>query len=253
MKTAAILDFPIATEGIESVVDELMNARADPEKCPYFVCANPHSLEVARSDKIFARALREATIAVPDGMGVVLALKAIGVEINGRITGSDMFAALNRRLDKCGGRAFFVGSTFPTLCRLARRTKEAFPGIEVCGIYAPSFAERVPANETAEICEMVKLSSPDVLWVGMGAPRQEKWANEFSTRHQGVIIGPVGAVFDFHSGAIKRAPIWVQKRGLEWLVRFLREPRRLWRRTFVSGTKFVGRVIWSEVAGRFTR
>jgi N-acetylglucosaminyldiphosphoundecaprenol N-acetyl-beta-D-mannosaminyltransferase len=218
----------------------------------YFVCANPHSFQVARHDQRFARAIREADLVVPDGAGIVLASRLLGGAIRARVTGTDLFAGVSARLDAEGGRScFFLGSTRENLEHLRRRMAETYPRIRIAGCHAPPFKPAFDAEDGARMLRAVNAARPDVLWVGMTAPKQEVWIAENRARLQVKFAGAVGAVFDFYIGRIKRSPPFFLEHGLEWLPRLLQEPRRLWRRMFVSAPLFMWHVVQARTGRRF--
>lgn len=217
----------------------------------FLACANPHSLEVARRDAAFAAALRGADLLVPDGVGIVIASRILGGTIRERVTGSDVFAHLSRALDAAGGaRYFFLGSTERTLGLIAARLAADYPRIRLAGSLAPPFAEAFSEEESRRMVEAVNASGADVLWVGMTAPKQEKWVAAHRDRLRVGFVGAVGAVFDFYAGTVPRSPQWFLDHGLEWLPRLLRQPGRLWRRNLLSNPAFLARVIRERLGAR---
>jgi N-acetylglucosaminyldiphosphoundecaprenol N-acetyl-beta-D-mannosaminyltransferase len=244
MKQEKILDFPVCAEPGEDCLDHCLNWLHGHGPPRYFVCANPHSLEVARRDPIFHKAIQKADLVVPDGAGIVLASKILGGTIRERVTGSDLFHGLSRRLcRRGGGRCFFLGSTPSTLKLIRKRMAEAYPEIDVVGMYSPPFTPRFRPEETREMVERVNHARPDILWVGMTAPKQEKWIFENREKLAVPLAAPIGAVFDFFAGNVKRSQTSFQKLGMEWLPRLLKQPRRLWKRNFVSNPAFLARVL----------
>lgn len=247
--TENILGFSVSTESREALVDRSLSWIASGERGRYFVCANPHSLEVARRDPAFARALREADFAIPDGAGIVLASRLLGGSIRARITGTDLFRSINRGLDAAGGRrCFFLGSTPENLERVRRRMAEEFPRVEVAGVHAPPFKTVFDDEDSREMVRAVNAARPDVLWVGMTAPKQETWVGAHRGELDARLVGPVGAVFDFFTGAVPRSHPWFLDHGLEWLPRLLRQPGRLWRRNLISNPAFLLRVLSRRLA-----
>jgi N-acetylglucosaminyldiphosphoundecaprenol N-acetyl-beta-D-mannosaminyltransferase len=202
-----------------------------------FACANPHSLVVARGDIEFRRALEDASAVVADGVGCKWAAALFGIAVGPRITGSDFFVAVMSALNRTGAKVLFFGSRDDVLAKLTDRVKRDFPGISVSSL-SPPFGQWSEEKD-AEMIEAIRRFSPDVLWVGMTAPKQEKWVAARVTRLQIPVIGSIGAVFDYYAGVTTRAPQWICDLGLEWLYRLPREPRRLWRRTLVSAPKFL--------------
>lgn len=207
---------------------------------PVFIaCANPHSLWLTRRDRSFSDALRAADILLPDGVGVLIASRILRGEIVRRVAGWDAFTAVCEVHNAIGGRRhFFLGSTPDTLSRIVHRLSREFPRVEVAGTYAPPFADVFDTQENCAIVEAINASRADVLWVALTAPKQEKWIAANKRALAVDLVGAVGAVFDFYAGTVRRAGPVFQSLGLEWLPRLMRDPRRLWRRTVVSGPAF---------------
>ena len=211
-----------------------------------FACANPHSLVVARGDPEFREALANASAVVADGVGCTLAATLAGVSVGPRITGSDYFSAVMTSLNRTGGRAFFFGSSTDVLSKLTERVGTNFPHVETASL-SPPYGPWSPQENSVminRICEF----KPDVLWVGMTAPKQEKWVFANEARLRVPVIGSIGAVFDYYAGVTQRAPQWICDLGLEWLYRLPREPRRLWRRTMISAPLFLWLVLHERIS-----
>jgi N-acetylglucosaminyldiphosphoundecaprenol N-acetyl-beta-D-mannosaminyltransferase len=211
-----------------------------------FACANPHSLVAARGDAEFREALEKASAVVADGVGCMWAAALAGTSIGPRITGSAYFVAMMTALNKAGGRAFFFGSSDAVLLKLADRVKLDFPHITLAAL-SPPFRPWSEEENTRMIAD-IRRFAPDVLWVGMTAPKQEKWVAANVSRLQVPVIGSIGAVFDYYAGVTRRAPQWICDAGLEWLYRLPREPKRLWRRTVVSAPLFLWLVFRERLA-----
>jgi N-acetylglucosaminyldiphosphoundecaprenol N-acetyl-beta-D-mannosaminyltransferase len=214
-----------------------------------FACANPHTLVTAQTDPAFNTALNNASVVVADGVGVTTMAKFAGVKVGPRITGTDYFLSLMEALERRGGaNVFFFGSSRSVLNLIAERMHREFPRLKLSGTLSPPFRSW-SSEENGEMVASINEANPDVLWVGMTAPKQEKWVEE--NRHQlhAAVIGSIGAVFDFYAGVNPRAPRWMCKLGIEWLYRLIREPRRMWRRTIISAPKFVALVVWRHVLG----
>lgn len=215
----------------------------------WLACLNPHSYAVAREDKQFAAALKDADWLIPDGAGVVLASRALGGSIHQRVTGSDVFLELMKRLEYVGGKkVFFLGGTERTLGLISARLARDYPGVELAGTYSPPFKARYSSEELDAMIEAVNAARADVLWVGLTAPKQEKWIYENRSRLEVRVVAAVGAVFDFYAGTVKRSAPLFQKLGLEWLPRLLQQPKRLWRRMFVSAPVFLFHVARARFA-----
>jgi N-acetylglucosaminyldiphosphoundecaprenol N-acetyl-beta-D-mannosaminyltransferase len=242
--TETILDYPITLDSTETCVERIMAWLDRGGKARVFVCANPHSLVMARSDPFFRRAMLKADLLTPDGAGIVLASKILGGSIRTRVTGSDIFAGLNRALDrKGGGRVFFLGSSAANLEVIKKKMAEVYPGLEVAGTYSPPFKAEFSPEDSRRMVAAVNACRPQVLWVGMTAPKQEKWIHLNRERLDVNFIGAVGAVFDFFIGRVKRSHPFFQSIGLEWLPRLLQEPGRLWRRNLISTPLFLAMVL----------
>jgi len=222
-------------------------------KRSWLACFNPHSYTVAIKDKVFARALKDADWLVPDGAGVVLASRFLRGTINERVTGSDVFTGLNNRMNAAGSmRVFFLGSTEETLELVRQRMGYDYPAIKVAGTFSPPFKDVYSSAEISGMVKAINSAAPDVLWVGLSAPKQERFIFENRARLNVKFIAAVGAVFDFYSGNVKRdKDSWFVNHGMEWLPRLLQEPGRLWRRMFVSAPVFVWHVIKQKVKGEW--
>lgn len=243
-----ILGFQISAEGLEKDVARAVEWVEAERSCRYMACANPHSLAVAFSDREFHNALQEADLLTPDGVGIVLAARFLNRPLSSRVIGYDFFMALTVRLAKRREtRYFFLGSSEQVLELMVRRLNREFPSITVCGIYAPPFRDSFSEEENARMVKAINDARPDVLWVGMTAPKQEKWIYENLAQLRVPFISAVGAVFDFYAGTAERAPAIWQNLGVEWLYRFLREPGRLWERNLVSTPKFIWMVLREKV------
>lgn len=215
-----------------------------------FACANPHSLVVAQSDREFKSALQYADLVVPDGIGIILAARIIGLDIPLRITGNDYYQAIMRAIDSKGGtRVCFFGSSQKVLDLIREKVEIEFPSVEICAMISPPYRDWSEA-ENNEMIAQINRARPDVLWVGMTAPKQEKWVQRNRDVIDVAVIGSIGAVFDFVAGTNPRAPDWMCRLCLEWLYRLIREPRRMWKRNFVSTPRFLGLAIWKHLLSK---
>jgi N-acetylglucosaminyldiphosphoundecaprenol N-acetyl-beta-D-mannosaminyltransferase len=173
--------------------------------------------------------INRAGMATPDGMGIVWLLKAKGCTAVSRVYGPDLLLALCERGLADGRRHFFYGGEPGVADTLAARLSARFPGLKVTGTFAPPFRPSTPAEDAAAI-RVIEDSKADILWIGIGSPRQEQWMAEHLGKVRVPVMIGVGAAFDFLSGRKRQAPRWIQRVGLEWLFRLGNEPRRLWRR-----------------------
>jgi len=206
----------------------------------YMACANPHSLVVASRDQQFCKALKCADLLIPDGAGILVAARALNLPIKERVAGFEFFQGLSVELAKNGGgRYFFIGSSEHVLGLITQNLNLEFPEITVCGTLSPPYKPEFSAEENAAMVAAINAAQPDVLWVGMTAPKQEKWIYENRGKLEVPFTGAIGAVFDFYAGTRQRSSGFWQRIGLEWLPRFFREPRRLWERNMKSTPIFL--------------
>jgi N-acetylglucosaminyldiphosphoundecaprenol N-acetyl-beta-D-mannosaminyltransferase len=198
---------------------------------------NPHSYCVAKNDSQFGKAIKESDILLPDGIGIVFAQNFLyGTKIR-KIAGFDLFVFLMNKLNNSNGSVFFLGSTSKTLERIALKSSIDFPNVSVSS-FSPPFKDVFSKQDSKLMVNKVNDFQPDVLFVGMTAPKQEKWVYQFKDRLKVKNICSIGAVFDFYSGNTNRAPKFMIKFGLEWLHRSITN-RRLLVRNFISNPKFI--------------
>ena len=212
MKRIRILSWDVSSAGLVADAQQALGWIRSSERGKFMACANPHSLVQAKANPDFAEALRRADLLLPDGAGILLAARMLGVE------------------------------------NLRERLAHEFPNVEVAGVFSPPYKPQFSDQDNLEMVAAINAADANVLWVGMTAPKQEQWILQNRERLNVNFIGAIGAVFDFYAGTKKRAPQWVCDLGLEWLPRLLREPKRLWRRTFVSGPLFLLAVIRQKFA-----
>ncbi|MGN0036027.1 MAG: WecB/TagA/CpsF family glycosyltransferase [Bacteroidaceae bacterium] len=207
---------------------------------------NAHSYNTARRDPLFAEALMKGDVLIADGISIVKAKRRLCCEDIDRVAGADLFAFEMDKLERSGGGScFFLGSSEEVLERIRRRAATDYPHIRVLTYSPPYKAEFSDADNEAMI-RAINEAHPDLLWIGMTAPKQEKWAYAHLDDLQvGGHIGTIGAVFDFYAGTVKRAPAWWQRHGLEWAYRLLKEPRRMWRRYLIGNALFLW-YMWQE-------
>lgn len=239
-----LLGIPIDRKSLADVLQQSLSAIDGRHRQSAFVCANPHSLTVAQNDESFRSALKGADFVVADGVGVTVMARFVGIPVGPRITGTDYFYGILNALQQRGdGRVFFFGSSQLVLDRIAKRFAVDFPALTLCGALSPPFGTWSEV-ENLRMVKIINESKPDVLWVGMTAPKQEKWVEANRQQLNVPVIGSIGAVFDFYAGTYSRAPKLICDVGLEWAYRFVLEPRRMWRRNFISAPKFVWLIIW---------
>lgn len=207
---------------------------------------NPHSYVVAKKDKVFREALQDSDILLPDGIGIVMANRLLNKTHIKKIAGSDIHMHLLSEINKTGGKCFYLGASEKTLQKINERLKRDFPAIKAA-YYSPPFKKDFSDADNEKMITAINNFNPDVLFVGMTAPKQEKWVHLHKQEINAKIICSIGAVFDFFSGTKKRpGKFWIAI-GLEFLPRFLKEPKRLWQRNFVSTPLFIIDVLKSRV------
>ena len=243
---------------------------------------NAHSYNTARKDKLFAEALMNGDVLIPDGVSIVKACRWIKAKSQPkeRIAGWDLFEFEMNKLEECGmnnssldnsqsasadhsklkiqnscsGKrlyepsakfrerprtVMFMGSSQKVLDLIVKRAAEVYPHLKIV-TYSPPYKPEFSEEDNKAIVEAINAADPDLLWIGMTAPKQEKWTyshwNELNIHCH---VGTIGAVFDFFAGTVERAPMWWQRHGLEWLYRLLKEPKRMWRRYIIGNTLFL--------------
>ncbi len=212
-----------------------------PEKKLLINTINAHSYNTALKDTLFQEALMKGDVLIPDGISVVKACRWLNgkCQPTERIAGWDLFAYEMERLNQRGGTCFFMGSSEKVLDLVRRRAAVDYPNIEV-KTYSPPYKPEFTAEDNAAIVNAINEAHPDLLWIGMTAPKQEKWAYmHLSLLDVNCHIGTIGAVFDFYAGTVARAPRWWQEHGLEWAYRLLKEPKRMWRRYVIGNVLFL--------------
>lgn len=242
--TESIIGYHVTTQSREACLSTIVGWITSQETRKYFVCANPHSLEVAMTDPVFDASIKSADMITPDGVGIVIASRILGGKIFDRVTGSDIFLGLSETLNKRTNYSyFFLGSTRNNLANIRERMNRYFPNITVVGSFSPPFKSEFTEKDDRLMVKEINRVKPDVLWVGMTAPKQEKWIYRNKEKLDVKFIGAIGAVFDFYAGTVPRSHPWFQKHGFEWLPRLLKQPRRLWRRNLVSSPMFLIRIL----------
>ena len=209
---------------------------------------NAHSYNTARKDKLFAEVLMNGNALIPDGVSIVKACRWIKAKSQPkeRIAGWDLFSfemdKLERESVKCEmlkKTVMFMGSSQRVLDLIVKRAAEVYPHLKVV-TYSPPYKPEFSDEDNKAIIEAINAADPDLLWIGMTAPKQEKWTySHWEELDIHCHVGTIGAVFDFFAGTVERAPMWWQRHGLEWLYRLLKEPKRMWRRYIIGNALFL--------------
>lgn len=219
---------------------------------------NAHSYNTARKDALFAEALTHGDVLIPDGVSIVKACRWTKAKSQPkeRVAGWDLFVFEMERLEKeseeagaKGGESktvMFMGSSQRVLDLIVKRASEVYPHLKLV-TYSPPYKPKFSEEDNKAIVDAINAANPDLLWIGMTAPKQEKWTyshwNELDIHCH---VGTIGAVFDFFAGTVGRAPLWWQEHGLEWLFRLLKEPRRMWRRYIHGNMLFLWNIFFRE-------
>ena len=202
---------------------------------------NAHSFNTAQKDGLFAEALRNGDYLIPDGASIVKACRWLGCKSQPkeRVAGWDLFEFEMDRLNGTGGRCMFMGSSPKVLSLIVEKAKTVYPNIEIV-TYSPPYKPEFTDEDNRAIVKAINDADPDLLWIGMTAPKQEKWAySHWNELNICCHVGTIGAVFDFFAGTYERAPRWWQEHSLEWLYRLVKEPRRMWRRYVIGNPLFL--------------
>ena len=207
-------------------------------RCRRVVVTGFHGLWAAYKNPTLSSILNSADLWVPDGIAPVWAARLRGYRQVERAPGADIMRAFLARANRKGFSSFFYGDTDATLASLRRRLGHDFPGHRIAGSYSPPFRPLTPA-EDAEIVDRINRARPDVLWVGLGMPKQDIWIHDHIDQLRVPVAIGVGAAFAFVAGTVARCPDWMGRLGFEWVYRFAREPKKLWRRDILDGPRFV--------------
>ncbi len=224
--------------GYDIFVDDLSGITLDSNKKQIVNTINPHSYITAKNDKAFEKALRASDLLIPDGSGIVFAAKQINKIGIKKISGSDLHQHLLSSLNQTGGAVFYMGASQKTLDKIHQRISKEYSNIRV-GSYSPPYEDEFTDFENNIIINKINTFNPDVLFVGMTAPKQEKWLHTHQDKINFHIASSIGAVFDFYSGIFQRSSQFWLNLHLEWLPRLLKDPKRLWKRNFVSTPLFL--------------
>lgn len=224
------INMSIAMETIEGWIE-----RREPN---YVTVADVNSIMVGQRDPGFLRIHNEAGMVTPDGMPLVWLGRYNGNKNVERVYGPDLMLALCEKFITNGYRHYLYGGNEGVPELLKSRLEQRFPGIKIVGTYSPPFCA-LSNEEDEKVIKTINSAKPDIVWVGLGAPKQERWMAEHVGRFGVPVLIGVGAAFDFNAGLKKQAPLWMQKSGLEWLFRLVTEPRRLWWRYLRNNPRFV--------------
>lgn len=238
MNSVSLFGISIHNLTMDEAVDAVLRLSAGTDPT-YVVTPNVDHVIKLQNDPVFRDVYADAALVLADGMPVVWVSRWVGQPLKERVTGADLFLRVCERAGTEGRTVFLLGSASQEIIeKTGAELGSRYPGLKIVGTHSPSFGFENKPEELAAIGERIRQAAPDILFVGVGAPKQEKWIWK---EHLGlgvpVSLG-VGAAFDFVAGSVKRAPLWMQRVGLEWFYRFLKEPKRMFQRYFVDDMKF---------------
>lgn len=211
----------------------------------YVAVTGMHGVSEAQKNPTLKHILNTADMVVPDGMPLVWLGRRRGFPLARRVYGPELMLAMLERSEIRGYRHFLYGGAEGVPEALAEKLRQRFPRLQIVGWYAPPFRS-LDRTEQQDIVRMINRAAPDIVWVGLSTPKQEIWMHEYRARLQVPVLVGVGAAFDMHSGRTRQAPHFMREHGLEWLFRLATEPRRLWRRYLLGGSRFVRDVLLEE-------
>ena len=224
-----VLGIPLALTDYERTL-EWMDAAIAHRSKSYVCVAAVHTVMLCQEDPELREAVLKSDFTVPDGQPLVWAMNALGHDLPSRVYGPDLMERACARAAQTGVRMYLYGGRNQgALVQLALNLRRRFPGLQIVGGYSPPYRDLTSEEEDGVAAE-INRSRADIVWVGIGAPKQEKWMARMRDRLDAPVLVGVGAAFDFHAGLVPQAPRWMQRLGLEWLFRLANEPRRLWRR-----------------------
>lgn len=236
LKCCSILGVNINIMTMKQVKDYLRD-NIEMLRGKYICVSNVHTTVMSYEDHVYRNVQNEAALRLPDGKPLSIVARTRGFSNAERVTGPDLMGEIFAEASQNGYRHFFYGSTEETLARLKEKLEAKYPDIIIAGMISPPFGS-VSQEEDTRFVNAINDSKPDIVWIGLGAPKQERWMHYHTGRINAVMIG-VGAGFDYYAENIQRAPMWMQKLSLEWLYRLMQDPKRLAKRYWVTNFKFL--------------
>lgn len=236
--TFRVLGVSLAALQIPGLIEQMETWIRQRNSWRFIAVTNVHVVMEARHDPSFRKVLEDADLCVPDGMPLIWIGRLRGHALRRRVYGPDLLVDFCRETQHAGYRHFFYGGAPGVPEALAGKLTEQFPRLNVAGTYSPPF-RRMTEQEELMVAEMIHQAAPDVLWVGLGCPKQEIWMQQHCDLLRVPVMVGVGQAFDIHSGRSRQAPSFLREHGFEWLYRLLAEPRRLWRRYLVYNSEFM--------------
>lgn len=234
MSQIQLFNIPIQNIMMQSAIGRIISSVQNKTSTPvYFI--NAHCINVARNDPSYQKIIQQNPYNYADGIGMKLAAKAFGLSLADNVNGTDMFPLLCEEMQNRGLSLYCLGASPERLQSLIENMNEQYPKLTIAGYHHGFFQE----DESHSIIDHINKCKPDVLLVALGVPKQEKWIDQHKDQLNVPVMMGVGGLFDFYSGAIPRAPLWMRRTGLEWLFRFYQEPARLWQRYLIGNITFL--------------
>ncbi len=242
----AVLGVHFAAIQIPEVIRKAEEWIGSAPQTRYITVSNVHSVIESHHNTQFRKALIECDMNVPDGMPIVWMGRSQGYKLPRRVYGPDLFIELCRATQKNPYRHFFYGGTLATLEMLIENLTRAFPTIQVAGHYSPPFRQQTEEDDRRAI-EIINAAEADILWVGLGCPKQELWMHAHRNKLRVPVMIGIGQAFNIYAGKVRQAPRWMRDHGMEWLFRLVQEPRRLWRRYLIYNVEFMVRLLLASI------
>jgi N-acetylglucosaminyldiphosphoundecaprenol N-acetyl-beta-D-mannosaminyltransferase len=238
-----VLGVHVSAINMPMALDEISRWIEDGKR--HYVCiTGVHGVMESQQDERLRSIHNRSGLTTPDGMPMVWAGRRAGADHMERVYGPDLMLEVCRLSVERGWRHYLYGGKEGVASMLSDRLCQRFPGLEVVGEHTPPF-RALTAEESDEIVAEINASGAHIVWIGLSTPKQELWMDRFSQRLEANALIGVGAAFDIHAGLVSQAPVWMQRNGLEWLYRLVREPRRLWRRYLGNNPRFAW-AIWQR-------
>jgi len=233
-----ILGTRVDAVGIPGIIQYMESWIAKNHHHNYIVVANADTIVTSKFNPLMQEAVNKSSLAIPDGFPLLLLERLYGHPLKRRAYGPDLMREFFKATEGKGYSHFFYGATEETLDKLIKNIKRSYPKTKIGGFYAPPF-KPLTEEEDRRVIEMINNIAPDVLWVGIGCPKQELWMSEHKGKLNVPVMAGVGAAFDFLAGSKRQAPGWMRDSGFEWLFRLITEPKRLWRRYLINNSLFI--------------
>jgi N-acetylglucosaminyldiphosphoundecaprenol N-acetyl-beta-D-mannosaminyltransferase len=245
---ALLCGVPLDRLSFEQVVDKLISRICSNLNPVYVVTPNVQHVVMFQQDREFQKVYDQAFLSVPDGVPLLWAARLMNTPLKGRVNGTDLVDELCKVSAQKKFKVFFLGGRPKAANKAASIMRQKYSQLEIVDTYCPPYNFEQNRAEITKTVQIIKTAKPDILFVGLGAPKQEKWMRTFHHQLEVPVSIGIGGSFELLSGMVNRAPKWMQQSGLEWLFRLMAEPRRLWKRYLISNTVFVWLIIKQKIS-----